>query len=94
MPPEAKHFLADRFLKTIYKRKRYDHNHHTDDRGRNRQADNEPGKRFLLIESNAPGNEGGYVHNKKLLFRYRQTILMRRPSFTVSSIKSKTKVFK
>ena len=64
MSPEAENLFTYRILESINKWKRDDHHGYADNRSRYGQPDNKSGEGFLLIESNTPCNETGYIHNK------------------------------
>ena len=53
MSPETKYFLAHFFLEAIGKRQRDDHDGYADHSSYDGKANNEPGKRSLLIKSYA-----------------------------------------
>ena len=68
MPEDAENFLTDRILKAIGESHGYYHCCHTDNSRRRCQSYNETRKRTLLIESGAPGNEGGKIQEISLMF--------------------------
>src|SRR5690606_34997753 len=63
-PPETEDLLAYLFLETIGKSKRDDHDCHTDHRGHDRQPDNKPGKRSLLIKCDPVCNKTCNLQNE------------------------------
>ena len=67
MAPKRKYLFANGFLEAIDHGKCYNHNSHADDGCQNGQANDKPGKRFLLIKGDPLCDEGRNVHNKKLI---------------------------